>query len=74
MPSEGIQGDELGSLRRASTYDRDERGITCADASPTGDRGPVVVAGVTPRQGGRESRPQGEGGQAVKDSGAGRYA
>jgi hypothetical protein len=40
--------------------------------SPTGrespgDRGPVVVAGVTPRQGGRESRPQGEGGQAVKD-------
>jgi len=32
-----------------------------------GDRGPVVVAGVTPRQGGRESRPQGEGGQAVED-------
>jgi hypothetical protein len=40
--------------------------------SPTGreshgDRGPVVVAGVTPRQGGRESRPQGERGQAVED-------
>ncbi len=30
-----------------------------------GDGGPVVVAGVTTGQGGRESRPQGEGGQVV---------
>ena len=29
---------------------------------PYGDGGPVVVAGVTTCQGGRESRPQGEGG------------
>ena len=41
--------------------------------SPTGresygDGGPVVVAGVTPGQGGRESRPQGEGGQVTGHS------
>jgi hypothetical protein len=30
-----------------------------------GDTGPVVVVGVTPHQGGRESRPQGEGGQVI---------
>jgi group II intron reverse transcriptase/maturase len=30
-----------------------------------GDGGLVVVAGVTPCQGGRESRPQGEGGQVI---------
>jgi hypothetical protein len=38
--------------------------------SPTGresygDGGPVVVAGVTTGQGGRESRPQGEGDQVI---------
>jgi group II intron reverse transcriptase/maturase len=32
---------------------------------PYGDAGLVVVAGVTPGQGGRESRPQGEGGQVT---------
>ena len=30
-----------------------------------GDRVPVVVAGVTPCQGGREGRPQGEGAQVI---------
>ena len=39
--------------------------------SPTGresygDGGPVVVAGATTGQGGRESRPQGEGGQVTR--------
>ena len=34
---------------------------------PQGDGGVVVVAGVTTGRGGRESRPQGEGGQMVKD-------
>lgn len=34
--------------------------------------GPVVVAGVTTRQGGRESRPQGQGGQQVGSEDAGR--
>jgi hypothetical protein len=47
--------------------------------SPTGresygDAGPVVVAGVTPCQGVRESRNQGEGGQVIGYSKAGRYA
>ena len=36
------------------------------------DGGPVVVAGVTTRHGGRESRPQGEGGQRVGSKDAGR--
>ena len=52
----------MGSLSRAITYDRDERGITVKGREPYGDTGPVIVAGVAPRQGGRESRPQGEGG------------
>jgi len=34
--------------------------------------GPVVVAGVTPRHGGWESQPQGEGGQQVSSVGRGR--
>ena len=47
--------------------------------SPTGresygDGGLVVVAGVTTCQGGRESRPQGEGGQVTGDRCTGRYA
>lgn len=41
---------------------------------PYGDGGPVVVAGVTACQGGRESRPQGEGGQVMGHHEAGRYA
>ena len=41
---------------------------------PYGDGGPVVVVGVTTRQGGRESRPQGEGGQVIGYSKTGRYA
>jgi len=32
---------------------------------PYGDRVPVVVAGVTTCQGGREGRPQGKGAQAT---------
>src|SRR5882672_8281105 len=33
---------------------------------PYGDTGPVVVVRVTPHQGGRESRPQGQGGQVMR--------
>ena len=50
----------MGSLSRAITYDRDERGITVKGREPYGDTGPVLVAGITPRRGGRESRLQGE--------------
>jgi hypothetical protein len=39
-----------------------------------GDGGLVVVAGVTPGQGGRESRLQGEGGQVTGHLRTGRYA
>jgi hypothetical protein len=47
--------------------------------SPTGresygDGGLVVAAGVTPGQGGRESRLQGEGGQVTGHPETGRYA
>lgn len=43
--------------------------VTGAGSSPTDGRewggGPIVVAGVTTGHGGRESRPQGKGGQHV---------
>ena len=32
---------------------------------PYGDGGPIVVVGITPYQGGRESRLQGQGGQVI---------
>ena len=62
MPNEGIQGDEWDAyvtllVLQGRTWDRPR------DASPVGDGGLVVVVGVTPDQGGRESRPQGEGTQ-----------
>ena len=73
MPSEGIQGDEWDAYVTLSRATRTNVG------SPTerelyGDGGPVVVAGVTPGQGGRESRPQGEGGQVTGHHQIGRYA
>jgi broad specificity phosphatase PhoE len=62
MPSEGIQGDEWDA------YVTLPRATGTNVGSPTGresygDGGLVVVAGVAPGQGGRESRPQGEGDQ-----------
>ena len=73
MPSEGIQGDEWDAyvtlLRTTETNVGSPVG-----REPQGDGGPVVVAGVTPGQGGRESRPQGEGGQVIGQSRTGRYA
>jgi hypothetical protein len=41
---------------------------------PYGDGVPIVVVGVTSHQGGRESRPQGEGAQVIEMSGHGRHA
>jgi hypothetical protein len=41
---------------------------------PHGDGVPVVVVGVATHQGGRESRPQGEGAQVAGHRSAGRYA
>ncbi len=56
-----IQGDEWGA------YLTLHRTTGTNVGSPTGcesygDGGPVVVAGATTCQGGRESRPQGQGG------------
>ena len=41
---------------------------------PQGDGVPIVVVGVTTHQGGRESRPQGEGAQVTGRPNTGRYA
>ena len=41
---------------------------------PYGDGVPIVVVGITSHQGGRESRPQGEGAQVVAISSEARYA
>jgi hypothetical protein len=73
MTSEGIQGDEWDA------YVTLQRAAGTNVGSPTGresygDGGPVVVAGVTTGQGGRESRPQGKGGQVSRTPQVGRYA
>ena len=56
MPSEGIEGDEWDAyvtlFRAAAANVGSPNG-----REPHGDGGPVVVAGVTTGQGGRESRP-----------------
>ena len=73
MPSEGIQGDEWAAYltlhRAAGTNVGSPTG-----REPQGDGGLVVVVRVTPHQGGRESRPQGEGGQVIGHQQVGRYA
>ncbi len=60
MPNEGIEGDEWAAYLALSRMAETNVG------SPTGreswdDGGFIVVAGVTPGQGGWENRPQGEG-------------
>ena len=60
---------EMSGAPTSRCYVRTETNV----GSPTGcesygDGGPVVVAGVTTGQGGRESRPQGEGGQVIEDT------
>jgi hypothetical protein len=74
MPSEGIEGDERDAyLTLLATTETNVGSPTGRE--PHGDGGPVVVAGVTTGQGGRESRPQGEGGQEVRTlRWTGRYA
>src|SRR5438128_561094 len=62
MPSEGIEGDEWGAYVTLSRTTRTNAGSPTGRES-YGDGGLVVVAGVTPGRGGRESRPQGEAGQ-----------
>ena len=64
MPSEGIEGDEWAAYGTLSRTARTNVGSPTG-REPYGDGGLVVVAGVTPGRGGRESRPQGEGGQVM---------
>ncbi len=54
MPSEGIQGDERDAYVALSRTTRTNMGSPTGRESH-GDGGPVVVAGVTTGQGGRES-------------------
>jgi hypothetical protein len=68
------QGDEWDAYVTLDTYDRDERGINPQVARHGGDGVLVVVVGATTHQGGRESRPQGEGAQVAGHRRAGRYA
>jgi hypothetical protein len=67
IPSEGIEGDEWGAyvalVRMTGTNAGSPKG-----RESYGDTGLVVVVGVTPHQGGREVRLQGEGGQVIGHS------
>jgi hypothetical protein len=74
LPSEGNQGDEWDAYVMLEAYDRDERGINPLGREPRGDGVLVVVVGATTHQGGRESRPQGEGAQVTGHRCAVRYA
>jgi hypothetical protein len=60
----------LYNVQQGRTWDR----LTGTSHVPYGDTGPVLAVGVTPHQGGRESRPQGEGGQVIGHSRAERCA
>jgi hypothetical protein len=73
MPSEGIEGDEWDAYVTLSRTARTNMGSPTGRES-YGDGGPVVVAGVTPGRGVRESRNQGEGGQVIGHHRIGRYA
>ncbi len=65
MPSEGIQGDEWAAYvtlgRMTETYAGSPTGC-----EPYGDGEPIVAVGVTPHQGVRESRMQGEVAQVIQ--------
>jgi len=73
MPSEGIEGDEWDAYVTLLRTTRTNVGSPTG-REPYGDGVPVVVAGVTTGQGGRESRPQGKGAQVITMSSDGRYA
>jgi hypothetical protein len=73
MPSEGIQGDEWDAYVTLPRVTGTNVGSPVG-REPYGGGGLVVVAGVTTGQGGRESRPQGEGGQVIGHREIGRYA
>jgi len=67
MSSEDIQGDEWDAYVTLSRTTGTNVGSPTG-REPHGDGGPVVVVRVTPHRGGRESRPQGQGGQVTEDA------
>jgi hypothetical protein len=73
MSNEDIQGDEWDAYVTLSCTARTNMGSPTGRES-YGDGGLVVVAGVTPGQGRREGRLQGEGGQVIGHPRIGRYA
>jgi hypothetical protein len=70
MPSEGIEGDEWAVYVTLFCTAGTNVGSPTG-REPYGDGGLVVVVGVTPHQGRRESRLQGEGGQVIGYRGPG---
>ena len=64
LPSEGNQGDEWDAYVVLGRMTGTNAGSP-AGREPHGDGVPIVVVGVATHQGGRESRPQGEGAQVA---------
>ena len=73
LPSEGNQGDEWDAYVVLGRMTGTNAGSP-AGREPHGDGVPIVVVRFTPHQGGRESRPQGEGAQVTGHPRTGRYA
>jgi hypothetical protein len=73
LPSEGNQGDEWDAYVMLGRTTATNAGSPTG-REPYGHGVPIVVVEVTIHQGGRESRPQGEGAQATGYLMAGRYA
>jgi hypothetical protein len=73
LPSEGNQGDEWDAYVTLGRATETNAGLPTG-REPHGDGVPIVVVRVTPHQGGRESRPQGEGAQVAGYPMAERYA
>jgi hypothetical protein len=73
MPNEGIKGDEWDAYVTLGRATGTNAGSP-PGREPYGDGVPIVVVRVTQHQGGRESRPQGEGAQVTGCLMAGRYA
>jgi hypothetical protein len=73
LPSEGNQGDESDAYVTLGRTTETNAGLPTG-REPHGYGVPIVVVRFTPHQGGRESRPQGEGAQVAGDPSAGRYA
>jgi len=73
LPSEGNQGDEWDAYVTLRRTTGTNAGLPVG-REPHGYGVPIVVVGVATHQGGRESRPQGEGAQVTGCPMTGRYA